>query len=576
MVWRPPCFLPNGKILPEHAKRNQISFMTQKSSQLPLLSFVRMLWLGKWTIIGIWIVSTLLAFGIVSRLKPVYTAESLILVDSQKIPERFVSSTVSTDVQDRLATINQQILSAGRLEKIISDFGLYRDEKKLLSPEEILEQMRRDLSFRVERGWTGNRPGAFHVGYQGSDPALVAQVVNRISDLYVEENLRTREVQAEGTSDFIISQVQEAKKTLDDLEARVSQYKLAHNGELPEQQTSLISTLAQLQASLQASRDGLNRAQQNKLMLENSVSMTQTTLDALERAAQIGEQVSEAPSFPAPPPPKKSELLQQQYDANRERYSESYPLMRKLKQEIDQAKQVESRVPSSGPPVPKPPRAVEPQQQAMTIQRDLQLTQTRERIKQLRAQIALEEAEIADRKNEQQRVLKEIGGYNARLQHLPIREQEIAQLMRDYEISKTNYRSLQDKKLSAQMSTDMERRQKSERFTILDNARQPDKPIKPNRPFWRAFGSIAGLIIGVGIVLLIALRKDMILGEWELPKDVIILGRLPYLEIKPADGAAPPPRAPKRKPFKRLLLPSAVVCGLGVLSVAVYFVLQRY
>jgi polysaccharide chain length determinant protein (PEP-CTERM system associated) len=545
--------------------------MTQKSSSVPPLSLVRLLWKSKWAILVVWVVISGATIAIVSSIPPVYYAESLILVDSQKIPERFVSSTVSTDVQDRLATINQQILSATRLERIIADFGLYRKEKKVLAPEEIIEKMRKDLTFRVEKGWSGNRPGAFHVGYQGVDPAVVVQVVNRISNLYVEENLRTREVQAEGTSDFINAQLQEAKKTLDDLEAKLSQYKLAHNGELPEQQQSLISALAQLQTSLEANRDAANRAQQNKLMLENTLSMTQTTLDSMERAAQVD-------STPPPAPPKarrQSEILQQQYDLNRQRYAETYPDMRKLKQEIETAKQVEEQQ-AAAPVAPEKPTAAAATQRANELQRDLALNQTRERIKQLRTQISFENAEIEDRKNQQQKIMKEMGGYQGRLAHLPIREQEIAQLMRDYEISKTNYRSLHDKKISAEMSTDMERRQKSERFTVLDQARQPDKPTKPNRPLWNALGSGMGLLLGGGVTLLMGLRKDLVLGEWELPRDIVVLGRLPYIEIPPPEGVSLPPR-PKRKPFfKRLILPSALLCGLGVVAMTAYFVLQRH
>src|SRR5436305_618976 len=138
--------------------------------------------------------------------------------------------------------------------------------KKSAVQEEILEMMRKDISIKLERGWVGNRPGAFRIGYQGSDPATVAQVANRITNLFIEENLKTREVQAEGTSEFIDTQLQESKKRLDELEKAVSDFKVRYNGELPQQENSLSSTLARLQVELEANRDSLNRTQQNKVM----------------------------------------------------------------------------------------------------------------------------------------------------------------------------------------------------------------------------------------------------------------------------------------------------------------------
>src|ERR1035437_515660 len=152
---------------------------TPKSSvgpvQLAPLSIMRMLWKRKLLVLICWVAVSITIAVVVYELPTEYTAEALILVDAQKIPEKFVTSTVSTDVQDRLATISQQILSSTRLKKIIDDFDLYHVEKKSAVQEEILEMMRKDISIKLERGWVGNRPGAFRIGYQGQDPALAAQ-----------------------------------------------------------------------------------------------------------------------------------------------------------------------------------------------------------------------------------------------------------------------------------------------------------------------------------------------------------------------------------------------------------------
>src|ERR1017187_4356593 len=250
--------------------------------QLAPLSIARTLWKRKLLILICSVAVSLAIALVVYKIPTRYASEALILVDAQKIPEKFVSSTVSSDVQDRLATISQQILSSTRLVKIIADFDLYREEKKSSVQEEILEMMRKDISIKLERGWiVGNRPGAFRVGYLGRDPAVVAQVANRIANLFIEENLKTREVQAEGTSDFIDTQLQESKKRLDELEAAVGQYKLKHNGELPQQESAISGILSRLAVQLQTNRDSLERAEQSKAVLENTLKAAEATVTVL-------------------------------------------------------------------------------------------------------------------------------------------------------------------------------------------------------------------------------------------------------------------------------------------------------
>jgi len=149
--------------------------------QFSPLSQARMLWKHKLLIGALWVVFGLVSSVVVYYLPITYAAETLILVDSQKIPERYVAPTVGTEVQDRLATIKQQLLSTNRLQKIIDDFGLYREERKSYVQEEIIEKMRKDIETTLERGWTRDRPGAFRIAYHGRDPRVVAEVANRLT-----------------------------------------------------------------------------------------------------------------------------------------------------------------------------------------------------------------------------------------------------------------------------------------------------------------------------------------------------------------------------------------------------------
>src|SRR5438552_2861233 len=130
------------------------------------LSIIRMVTKHWLTLLAVWLFFAAIAAGVVFLMPATYRAEALILVDSQKIPEKYVSSSVGSDLQDRLATISQQILSSNQLKTLIDNFDLYHEEKKNHVQEEIIEMMRSDIKITLEKGWSGNPPGALAIAHQ--------------------------------------------------------------------------------------------------------------------------------------------------------------------------------------------------------------------------------------------------------------------------------------------------------------------------------------------------------------------------------------------------------------------------
>ena len=513
----------------------------ERSLELSWLTFAKAFWNERFLAAGIALAVSVAGIFVVRRLPVFYKAEALVLVDSQKVPERFVSSTVTADVQDRLTTISQEILSATRLNRIIEDLSLYKKERETHVREEVIEMMRKDLEVKVERAGGGGRPGAFRISYMGRDAATVAAVTNRIANLYIEENLRTREVLSEGTSEFIEHQLQEAKAQLDGLEARLSQYKLRHNGELPQQEVALSSTLNRLQSELNGVQDALSRAEQSKTLLQNSLAIAENSEAMLRRAAQpkaVAATGGTVPSSTVAALRRSSPRVEQltaQLQTLRDKYSEQHPDVQSALYALQRAQAADREAmareaaaatevsPNKEPTMPSVDASPDPVLAA-------QLVQVRERTQTIRTQMKSLDREIESRQVDSQRILKEIASYQARVESMPIREQEMSALMRDYDISQANYRSLLEKKQAAEMSNDLERRQKAERFTILDPARVPERPAKPNRRLLYALCSLGGLGLGVAVAIGKGLRKNTLLGEWELPKGVPILGRVPRID----------------------------------------------
>jgi succinoglycan biosynthesis transport protein ExoP len=512
------------------------------------LSLAKALYEHRLVVGGAWLLLTFGVVAVVSRLEPMYRAETLILVVSQKIPEKFVSATVPSDLRDRLATLRQQILSNARLLSIVQTFNLYERERESSNIEEVLERMRRDIDINVEKGWTDNQPGAFRVSYEGKNPAIVAQVTNRLGNLFVDENLKAREMQAQGTLDFMRSQLDEAKKTLDREEASVSRYKLEHNGELPEQAPALTATQNQLGIRLQGNQDAIARAYSTQITLQSALRLAQSVAAVSQRLKKQPDNDDQASggsgNLSAAKPEQMLRAMEAELASLLTRYTEAHPRVQLLRASIARLKALEER-----------------EEVAATVDPD--------RAEGIKAELVAVERELGDRRRENDQLVNEVQSVQAHLREIPVREQEMAALTRDYETSKANYQSLMDKLLAAETAAEMEKRQKAERFTILDPARTPGRPHKPDRFRFLGLGSLLALGIGVLTGIGLEMKRNRILGEWELPAGMAVIGRIPTVRSWSSHTTQVRIRLPRR-----LFVYSACFFGLAILASAVYLALR--
>jgi hypothetical protein len=198
----------------------------------------------------------------------------------------------------------------------------------------------------------------------------------------------------------------------------------------------------------------------------------------------------------------------------------------------------------------------------------------------IQTQLGFTNKEIETRAAEHQRILRDIASNESRINKLPVREQEMAQILRDYEISKENYRSLLEKSNAAEMATDMERREKAERFTMLDPARVPEKPFSPNRPLLTGIGCALSLVLGLALGFGKEYRKNVLLGEWELPNTYIVLSRVPRIDMFESEEESavepdqPSPSRRRGRKWRAALLSSAVLSLLAIVAAGVYIAIH--
>ena len=199
-----------------------------------------------------------------------YKSGTLILVEQPTMPKDYVTPNVVDTLQERMQSITQQILSRSRLLQIVDELHLYTADRTRLTPDEIVERMRKDIEIELVRG-ADNRISAFNVYYSAHDPLVAQQVTSKLTNLFIDENLEVRQQQSEGNTKFLESQLDTARQSLEAQEEKIREFKGQHVGELPTQVTSNLQILGGLQSQLQAESDALNTTQQQHVYLETLI-----------------------------------------------------------------------------------------------------------------------------------------------------------------------------------------------------------------------------------------------------------------------------------------------------------------
>jgi polysaccharide chain length determinant protein (PEP-CTERM system associated) len=444
-----------------------------------------------------------------------YTSQSLVLVEGQKVPEGVVQPVVTSDLAQRVATMQQQVLGRSRLQPIVEKHpGLFKGGKSL---EDVLEDVRAgvqvepvvtDLAQIGNTGGGKRKPGqgnvpGFYVNFTTANAKDAQDICNDLTSALLTENQNSREQVAVSTTDFISHQLDEAKRTLDDQDSKLAVFKRQYAGQLPGDEDNNLKVLGALNSQLDANTQTVNRAQQDKAYTES--------LLAQQLAAWKSSQGSTNPQS------LETQLttLQGQLLSLQARYTDDHPDVIKTKADIAEVKKKLAEVndaAAKGSDTNMKASASEPAE-----------------IRQLRLQVHQYEEMLAQATREQKRVGDQIRLYQSRVAISPEVEEKYKQLTRDYDTAQKFYADLLAKKSTSEMATDMERRQQGEQMHLLNAASLPSSPSFPNRLLFAAGGLGTGLVIGMGLALWLELRDKSIRNE----ADVLASLQMPVLVSLP-------------------------------------------
>jgi succinoglycan biosynthesis transport protein ExoP len=448
-------------------------------------------------------------WGMSWLLPATYRSEALILVEQQKVPDQYVVPNVTTNLQERLQSMTQQILSRTRLQTTIDRFHLYSPShglNALLKSGDPVEQMRNDI--KIELVETPGRPGeftAFKMRYSAGSPQLAREVNGELTTLFIGENVKAQRELSENTTAFLENELADAQANMAAQEAKVAAFKAKHLGELPSQLESNVQILAGLQNQLQNTQRTLDAAKQQKLYLESLLQQYQTV--------QLSLGAGNSPVTSKLTLEKELLDLHLRLRDLQARYTDKHPDIIALKDQIaktENSKQLAENEMGANQNNPKATKAVD-----AAAMGDLQ-NGSPTSMMQVQGQLRANQLEILNDQRHENELESEISSYQVRLNLTPETEQELTGISRGYEESKSNYNSLLQKQMQSKLATSLEHQQQGEQFRIVDPPSLPDKPSSPNHLWFSVGGLIVGILLGLGLAAILELTDVRVRQEKDL------------------------------------------------------------
>lgn len=466
--------------------------------------------LGVFLLIGAWL------YVVLPR---TFEARTLILVQPQEIPSSYVQSTVGAGIDERVRTLSQEVMSRSNLEKIIKDMNLYQEQRdENVSMDLLVASMRKRIDV-VTLGGARGQTSSFTITFRERDPQVVADVTNRLASFFIESHLKLRARQAAQTTLFLEKQLGDLKTLLQQQEGQVEEYRNKYMGELPEQLTSNISTISGLQMRLESVQASLAEAMNRRLDIQRQLSNIETDQPGATMS-QRGQRMAE---------------LRAQLENASSRYTAEHPVVKQLRQQIDDLEKQSA---------------------------DGETGVTDPHVLELRNQFATINMEVEGLKADSDRLKERIEYYQQRVENTPKREQELAALTRDYNITQQNYQRLLDRLYEAKRAESMEMRQQGEQFRIVDYAQPPEIPVSPNLIRIAFVFLVLGLGTGIGFIVLLEMVDSTVKGIKQLEKwsgGISCISAVP-LALTPAD---------KRKRKMRTLMYMGINVFIAVAGVAI-------
>lgn len=412
-----------------------------------------------------------------------YVSDATIRIVPPAVPERYVPSNVNLQIGQRIASMEQQVRSRSNVLNLINANGLYPRKKGRIPDEDLVEEMQRDITIRPiaslrEVSDSRLMSTAFRVSYAYENRYQAQKVVSQIVAMFLDETVRTRSSESVLTTQFLKEKLDGAKKNLDQIENRLTQYKQRFSGKLPEQLDANLAQMRTIETQLSAANSATNRATQDKLLLENSLRVAREQLQSAPASAAVTMEAA-AKSERLLQVDRQILQLETTLSGQRQQYSDTHPDVRRTVAQLTSLRETrdsllkEEQKKVASTPAPVTPAA--PTREQKQLQAEIERTQSLIENKNL---------EIEQIVKDQAKLDKLLRVYQGRIEASPLGEREYAQLTRDYSLAKQQYEEMMVKSTASSMATDLETRKQGETLEVLEQASLPRRPRSQTAGWW--------------------------------------------------------------------------------------------
>jgi polysaccharide chain length determinant protein (PEP-CTERM system associated) len=452
---------------------------------------------------------TIVAWVTANVLPKRYTSQTMVLVEQPSVSEKYVDPVVSDDLNHRLASMQEKILSRSRLQPIIENLNLYPQDKGRMHIDDLVERLRSAITIKPVESMQGTGPRqlpGFYITATFDNPQLAQRVCTEITSMFLTQNARQTEQQATRTTSFLAEQLAEAKTKLDQEDAKLAEFKRQHPGSLPEDTQGNIGMLMGTNTQLEANTQALSRAQQEKAFNESLLQQEEANWKTRTTGGTNPDSADQQLS-----------LLQDQLTNLLSRYTPDHPDVIKTESQIAELKK----------------RMAEPPKQA-PANAPAQSTHEPPQIQLLRAKLKQDDLTIASLMREQAQIQGQSRQLQGRVEATPMVEQQYKEITRDHQTASDIYNELLKKSQNSTMSGALARQQDSEQFRVYDPPNFPTQPSFPKKPYFLGGGAVGGLALGFGILFLLAMMDKTIHSE----HDAELFLQLPVLTVVPTLAVA--------------------------------------
>ena len=502
----------------------------------------------KTAIFSIFSVVLFLTIAVAFLLPAIYKSGSTILIEQQEIPQELVMSTVTSYAAERIQTIQARVMTRTNLLRIVDEFKLYEDERKFETTEEIIERVTEDVSLDVisaevvdpRTGRPSSATIAFSLSYRGESPEKVQRVANELTTLYLNENLSSRSQKATETSQFFKEETERLSNQINDLETKIAVFKQQHANALPELQELNLGMMQRKETELTTIDANLRSLDEKRFYLEGQLAQLDPGNPAVPGSAD------------------RLKVLLAEYASVRSKYSSEHPDVIRLKNEISSLEKetgesnnadviAEELKSLSGELAQKRQKYTAEHPDVVALEGKIEtLKKALAEVKNkpgedyyeeqpdnpiyitIQSQLASTESEIKSVKTQREEVVAKLEEIERSLYEAPQIERDYLILRRDYENAIVRYQETKAKQMQADVAKQLESESKGEKFTLIDPAALPEKPISPNRTAIIFLGFIMALGSSIGFAIVADAISGTVRGARSVQR---LLGALPLSVI---------------------------------------------